>query len=91
MTPEWVIEVVHTSLILALTLGGPFMIIALGLGLTISILQAATQVNEMTLSFVPKIVGAGLCLWVGSGWMIEKWVSFTTELISVTALQGVMP
>ncbi|QED28619.1 flagellar biosynthetic protein FliQ [Microvenator marinus] len=91
MSAEWIIQVIESSLILALTLGGPFMVIALGLGLTISILQAATQVNEMTLSFVPKIVGAGFCLWVGSGWMLEKWVSFTTELISVTALQGMAP
>lgn len=91
MSVEWTIEVVQSALILALALGGPFMVIALGLGLTISILQAATQVNEMTLSFVPKIVGAGLCLWVGSGWMIEKWITFTHELISVTAIQGMMP
>lgn len=83
MSPEWVVEIVRNAMMLAVALGGPFMIVAMGLGLGISILQAATQVNEMTLAFVPKVIGAGACLWIGGGWMLERWLSFTREMITV--------
>ena len=91
MTPEWVIEIVRNSMLLAAALGGPFMIIAMGIGLVVSVLQAATQVNEMTLSFVPKIIGAGGCLWIGGGWMLERWLSFTYQMVAVMGPNAVAP
>lgn len=81
MTAEWVIELTREALWLTLLLGGPFLAVALILGLSISILQAATQINEMTLSFVPKLFGIGFCIWISAGWMIRQWTTFTTEVM----------
>ncbi len=83
MGSEWVIELTRQALWLTLLLGGPFMMVALMLGLSISVIQAATQINEMTLSFVPKLFGIGLCLWLASGWMVRQWTTFTTEIIEL--------
>ncbi len=57
-------------------ISGPILLVALAIGLTISILQAVTQVHEMTLVFVPKIVGVFVVLTVMSGWMLQRAVDF---------------
>jgi flagellar biosynthetic protein FliQ len=66
------------SLMAVLTIGGPPLIAALIVGLLISIFQAVTQINEMTLVFVPKIGAVFLVLLVLGGWMLEEAVSFAS-------------
>jgi flagellar biosynthetic protein FliQ len=66
------------SLIAVLTIGGPPLLAALVVGLLISIFQAVTQINEMTLVFVPKIGAVFLVLLVLGSWMLEEAVSFAS-------------
>ncbi len=66
----------------ALLLAGPVLVFSLVIGLIISILQAATQIQEMTLTFVPKIFAAVLAVVIFGPWMLRLMVSYTTQLIS---------
>ena len=64
MTPEFIIGFARQSIELALLIALPMLLVGLGVGLTVSIFQAATQIQEMTLSFIPKIVSIFLALLV---------------------------
>jgi len=65
----------------AILIGGPAIGLSLLVGLTISILQVATQVQEMSLTFVPKMLTVALVLIALGGWMLEKLVQFATQVI----------
>ena len=81
MTPDTVISVGQHALLTMLMLAAPPLLAALGVGLIIGLFQAATQVNEMTLSFIPKIVALVLVLIAAGPWIIRTMVSFTERLI----------
>lgn len=81
MTPESVMTVAHSAIMLMLVIAGPMLIAALATGLVISIFQAATQINEMTLSFIPKLLAMVLALAVLGPWMIRELVDFTRNLL----------
>jgi len=68
--------------IATLKLGGPILGVALVVGVGVSILQAVTQIQEMTLTFVPKILAIGLTLLVCGGWMLRSLVSFSEQLFA---------
>lgn len=80
MTPEFVIGFAKQSIELALTLALPMLMVGLIVGIVVSILQAATQIQETTLTFVPKIVSMFLALLIAFPWIMEKLVSFTRDL-----------
>ncbi|MEX8033470.1 flagellar biosynthesis protein FliQ [Microbacterium sp. 20-116] len=80
MNPEAVIDVGASALILAAKLSAPLLITALVVGFAISLLQSITQVQEMTMSFVPKLLAVGIALMVCGNWMIAESVAFTHEL-----------
>jgi flagellar biosynthetic protein FliQ len=80
MTDLVVVDLARRALMMALSLGGPLLLVALVIGLVISILQAVTQVQEQTLAFVPKLVGVGLVFLIGLPWMLQLAVNYTTEL-----------
>lgn len=80
MTSGFVQSVIAESLVLILVVSAPLMGVALVVGLTISILQATTQVNEMTLTYIPKIVGIFLTLILMGGFIIEKLTSFAAGI-----------
>ncbi|NUQ00560.1 MAG: flagellar biosynthesis protein FliQ [Armatimonadetes bacterium] len=82
MTDATVIEIGRDTLSTMMLLMSPIMMIALVVGLAISVLQAATQVQEMTLSFVPKILAVILALGVFGPWMAQTMVTFTQRLFS---------
>ena len=63
-----------------LKLGGPVLAVALVVGVAVSILQAVTQIQEMTLTFVPKVLAIGLTILVAGPWMLRSLVSFAEEL-----------
>ena len=77
MTPEAVLDIGTQGLLIAAKLAAPLLITALVVGFAISLLQSITQVQEVTLSFVPKIVAVGIALLIAGNWMIAEIVQFT--------------
>lgn len=82
MNPEAVIDIGTQGLILAAKLAAPLLITALVVGFAISLLQSITQVQEVTLSFVPKFAAVGIALLVTGNWMISEIVTFTNEMFA---------
>ncbi|MDL2313417.1 flagellar biosynthesis protein FliQ [Desulfovibrio sp. OttesenSCG-928-C14] len=80
MTPEFVIGFARQAIELTLMVSLPMLGVGLVVGLTVSIFQAATQIQEMTLSFIPKIVSMFIALLIAFPWIMNKLTSFTTEL-----------
>ena len=81
MTSEVVMTMTYTALKVALILAGPLLLVTLVVGLVISIFQAATQVNEMTLSFIPKILAVGIAVVVLGPWLISTMVDYMQNLL----------
>ena len=82
MTPELVIEVVRRSIETGLLIAAPVLTISLIAGVAVSILQATTQINDMTLVFVPKILAAMLALMLFGSWMLQTYVDFTRRMLA---------
>ncbi|SOC56972.1 flagellar biosynthesis protein FliQ [Chromohalobacter canadensis] len=80
MTPEMVMGLAYQGMKVTLMLAAPLLITALLIGLLVSLFQAATQINEMTLTFIPKILGVFAALIVAGPWLIQTIVDFTREL-----------
>lgn len=80
MTPEMVTTIGHQALWVTMLLSAPLLLSALGIGLLIGMFQAATQINEMTLSFIPKLLVLALALGVAGPWMLQVITSFTQQL-----------
>ena len=81
MTPSEAITLTQNAVTLTLILSAPLLLVAMVVGLLISLFQAITQIQEMTLTFVPKIVAVMATLLFLSSWMITKLVDYTNELI----------
>ena len=89
MTPDSVIAIVRQALEVAMLTAGPLLLASLVTGLLISIFQAATQINEMTLTFIPKLVVMFLVLVVLGPWMLRMMVDFVVRLYgSIPTLIG---
>ena len=74
---------------LSLKVGGPILIVGLVIGLVISVFQAVTQIQEQTLSFIPKIVGLAVVIVVAGPWMLGQMLTYTQELWgSIPAMVG---
>ncbi len=80
MTPEFVVGFARQSIELALMISLPMLGIGLIVGVTVSIIQAATQIQEMTLSFIPKIVSIFLALLLSFPWIMDKMITFTQNI-----------
>ncbi len=82
MTAETVMTMAYQAMKIALALAGPLLLVTLIVGLIISVFQAATQINEMTLSFIPKLLAmCGVLVLLGP-WLIELLVDYIRQLIS---------
>jgi flagellar biosynthetic protein FliQ len=81
MTAETVISVAQQALVVTALLAAPLLLAALAAGLVIGMFQAATQINEMTLSFIPKLIVIGGTLYIGGRWMLSVIVGFSENLI----------
>jgi flagellar biosynthesis protein FliQ len=81
MTPESVIEIGQHALYVAMLIAAPLLLTALAIGLLIGVIQAATQINEMTLSFIPKLIAMALVALITGPWMLRTLVQFTRQLI----------
>ena len=87
MTPETVMTLGQRALELTALVSAPLLLSALVVGLIIGMFQAATQIQEMTLSFIPKLVVMGVALAVSGPWMLQTFISFTRRLfLSVPSL-----
>jgi flagellar biosynthesis protein FliQ len=75
-----VVDLARQAAMLALMLAAPMMVVAIIVGLTISILQAVTSVQEQTLTFVPKLIAVIGAFLLALPWMIQQMVKYTTEL-----------
>ncbi|MCW5620542.1 MAG: flagellar biosynthesis protein FliQ [Burkholderiales bacterium] len=82
MTPEIVINLVQQALQVTLLVSAPLLLAALATGLLVSVFQAATQINEMTLSFIPKLVAIFAVAVLAGPWMIGLIVDFTRRLLT---------
>jgi flagellar biosynthetic protein FliQ len=81
MTPETVVTVGRHALEMTLLLAAPLLLTALTVGLIVGIFQAATQINEMTLSFIPKLLAMAAVLAITGPWMLRTLVEYTRGLI----------
>ena len=82
MTDAQIIEIAIQAMTIAAKLGAPILLTALIIGFAVSLFQSVTQIQESTLSFVPKAVGIGIALLVSGNWMLHEMMSFTTQLYS---------
>ena len=82
MTPETVIAIAEEGIWTVLIISGPLLLIALVVGLIVSIFQATTQIQEQTLAFVPKIVAVLIGLVIFGPWMLSHMTSYTSDILS---------
>ena len=80
MSPQLVVDLARNAIMLALLVSAPMLIVALVLGLLVSIVQAVTQIQEQTLAFVPKLVGVAAVFLIMLPWILQTLIRYTTEL-----------
>jgi flagellar biosynthetic protein FliQ len=83
MTQEQVLSIFKAALFLVLKIGGPLLVVSIVLGLVISIFQAATQIHEQTLTFVPKLVAIAVLLLLMGPWIMNSMNDFTRDLFDI--------
>lgn len=89
MTPEMVMDLAYKGMRMSMSLAAPLLLVTLCIGLLVSLFQAATQINESTLSFIPKIVGVCLVLILAGPMLMEMLVDYTRTLFtSLPSLMG---
>lgn len=88
MSPELVLNIAQQAIKLALILTGTILLPALAVGLLVSMFQAATQINEQTLSFIPKLVITFITLMLAGPWLLRLVVEFTNRI--VTNIPGIL-
>ncbi len=81
MTPETVYTVGQDAMLVAVKLTAPILLPSLAVGLIIAMFQAATQINEMTLTFIPKLIVIGAVLLVAGPWMLQMFIDYFQDLI----------
>jgi flagellar biosynthetic protein FliQ len=82
MTTQQVIDIGTRALIVCAKVAGPFLIVVLAIGIVVGLLQSVTQLQEPTLTFVPKLIGAAIVIAVSGNWMLASLVSFGQELMA---------
>ncbi len=82
MTETYVLSLANNAILLTLMLAGPVLLISLVIGSLVSLVQAATQINESTLTFIPKIIGIIVVIVLLGSWMLQKLLVFTSNLFN---------
>jgi flagellar biosynthesis protein FliQ len=89
MNQDTVPQLAMQAITIALKIAGPFLIAGLIVGLLVSIFQAATSIQEVTLSFIPKIAVTGAVIVIGGPWMLSQLIGYTQQLyLSIPSLVG---
>ncbi len=83
MTEQMIVDMGRQALITTLSVAGPMLAAALIIGLSVSLFQAMTQINEMTMTFVPKIIGILVTGVIALPWAIQKMVQFATDIFQM--------
>lgn len=81
MTPQLAIDLLQRTLTLVITVAGPMLLAALIVGVAVSLMQAVTQVQEQSLTFIPKLLCTALVFLVALPWMMRAMVAFTVQLL----------
>lgn len=82
MTTQDAIDIATAALVLTAKIALPFLLVVLGIGLIVGLFQSVTQLQEPTLSFVPKLLAAGMVVAIAGPWMLEEMVSFGHGLLA---------
>jgi flagellar biosynthetic protein FliQ len=82
MTPESVMTIGRQAMEITLLVSAPLLLVALVIGLVVSIFQAATQINEATLSFIPKLVGVFVALIIAGPWMLSVMLDYMRQVFT---------
>jgi flagellar biosynthetic protein FliQ len=93
MSQDYVAELLHQVMTVLAIVAGPFLAVAVFVGVCIGILQAATQIQESTLSLVPKLAILGIAMVLGGPWILERLVQFTAAIfreVAALAPQGIL-
>jgi flagellar biosynthetic protein FliQ len=86
---QLVVDLCREALTMALLIAGPMLVVALGVGLVISVIQAVTQIQEQTLTFVPKLLLVAGCFLVALPWLLQQLIRYTTTLFrSIPTIAG---
>jgi flagellar biosynthetic protein FliQ len=80
MTDTDILAIALQTMMVALKLSAPILVTSLVVGFAISLFQSMTQIQEFTLSFVPKVIGVGVALMISGNWMLQTMIDFTTQL-----------
>ena len=89
MTTDTVLELTMSAIELGMKIALPILLVGLAVGLIISVFQAITQIQEQTLTFIPKIVATVAVMVIGGPWMLDQLLQYTTELwLSIPELIG---
>ena len=88
MTPEFVVDLGQNAVRTVLMISAPMLVSGLVIGLLVSIFQAATQINEQTMTFIPKIVAVLVSLIVAAPWIIQVMISFTNNVFQAIGTVG---
>lgn len=83
MTDTSVVQIGVQAIMLATKLAGPVLLVTLAIGLGVGLLQSATQIQEQTLTFVPKLAGVALVMILGGNWMLTEVIVFTRNLFDM--------
>jgi len=83
MNEAMIIDMTRDALFITLLISGPMLLVGLVVGLVVGVFQAITQIHEMTLTFIPKIVAVGLVMILLLPWMLQKFSDYTINLFSM--------
>jgi flagellar biosynthetic protein FliQ len=81
MTLEIPANLLREGLVMVGVVGGPIFMVMLGVGLVMGVLQAATQINDTAVGFLPRAAAAAACLWLAGGWMMERMSEYLAQSI----------
>jgi flagellar biosynthetic protein FliQ len=81
MNEDFVLGVGQEALKVAFLVASPILLIAMAVGILVSLVQAVTQINEATLTFIPKVIAISLVLIVGGPWMLSTLTSYTADIL----------
>jgi flagellar biosynthetic protein FliQ len=82
MTPETVMTLAHEAMRVGLMMAAPLLLVALVVGLVVSLFQAATQINESTLSFIPKLLAIAVTLVIAGPWMLSTMLDYLRQVLT---------
>jgi flagellar biosynthesis protein FliQ len=82
MTPEAVMTLAHQAMYIGLVMAAPLLLVALVVGLVVSLFQAATQINEATLSFIPKLLAIAVTMVVAGPWMLTTMLDYLRHTLT---------